>query len=178
MPPQRGFKLSGTLLVLWAASSLGLTGCTSLLSEGAATIAGVSGSAVAGSVTKNAAVASGIGFGVLAASRAGVKAVERDYHGDQQDLIAGVAGALAVGQVGRWESRHRIPIEPDQGGRVTVSRAIGAADLRCKEIVFSVDDVKDRATVSAFYVATICQDAATWRWASAEPATARWGSLQ
>ena len=29
-----------------------------------------------------------------------------------------------------------------------------------------------------FYVTTICRDGAQWRWASAEPATARWGSLQ
>ena len=61
---------------------------------------------------------------------------------------------------------------------MTVSRLFGAADLNCKEIVFTVDAVKDKATVSAFYVATICRDASTWRWASAEPATARWGSLQ
>ena len=179
MPPRhRGSPPARPLLTLCAASVLGLTGCTSLLSETASTVAGVSGSAVAGSVTRNAAVASGIGFGVLAASQAGVKAIERDYHGDQQDVIAAVAGVLEVGQVGRWESRHRLPIEPNLAGRVTVSRAIGAADLRCKEIVFSVDDVKDQATVSAFYVATICRDATTWRWASAEPATARWGALQ
>ncbi|WP_347557585.1 hypothetical protein [Robbsia sp. KACC 23696] len=32
--------------------------------------------------------------------------------------------------------------------------------------------------ISAFYVATICRDGATWKWASAEPATERWGALQ
>ena len=159
-------------------SAFGLGGCTSLLSEGASTLAGVGGSAVAGSVTRNAAVASGIGLGVLAAGQVGVKALERDYHGDQQDRIAAVAGALEPGQVGRWESHHRIPIESDEVGRVTVSRLIGAADLSCKEIVFTVDATKNEATVSAFYVATICKDAARWRWASAEPSTARWGSLQ
>ena len=136
------------------------------------------GTAIASQVTRNATVASGIGLGVLAASQAGVKAVERDYHGDEQDRIAEIAGALKVGQVGRWESRHRIQLEPNQAGRVTVSRLIGAADLSCKEIVFTVDGVKDVKTVTAFYVATICKDATKWRWASAEPATARWGSLQ
>jgi hypothetical protein len=30
----------------------------------------------------------------------------------------------------------------------------------------------------AFYTATVCLDGAKWKWASAEPATARWGSLQ
>jgi hypothetical protein len=176
--PHRKLAPVGTLVALCAASGLGLTGCTSLLSESAATTAGVGGTAIAGAVTRNAAVASGIGLGVLAAGQAGVKAIERDYHGDQQDKIAAVAGALDVGKVGHWESRHRIELEPDEVGRVTVSRLIGSADLRCKEIVFTVDRIKDKATVSAFYVATICKDAAKWRWASAEPATARWGSLQ
>ena len=174
----RRYGPSRVLVALCAATGLGLTGCTAILSEGTTTLAGVSGTAVAGSVTRNATVASAIGLGVLAAGQAGVKAVERDYHGEQQDRIASIAGALDVGQVGRWESRHHIQIEADQAGRVTVSRLIGSADLSCKEIVFTVDERKDEATVSAFYVATICRDAAKWRWASAEPATARWGSLQ
>jgi hypothetical protein len=174
----RGSMPVGASLTLCVALGLGLTGCTSLLSEGAATTAGVSGSAIAGAVTHNAAVASGIGLGVAAASQAGVKALERDYHGDQQDEIAGVAGALKLGQVGHWESHHRVQLEPNERGRVTVSRVLGTADLSCKEIVFSVDEIKDKATTSAFYVATICKDSAKWRWASAEPATARWGSLQ
>ena len=161
-----------------AAGTLALTGCANLFSEGAATTAGVGGTAVAGAVTRNATVASGIGLGVLAASQAGVKAVERDFHADQQDDIAAVAGALKVGQVGHWSNRHRIELEPDQSGRVTVSRVLGASELSCKEIVFSVDRVRDKETPSAFYVAMICKDAAKWRWASAEPATARWGSLQ
>lgn len=171
-------KFPAALLLALSAGGLGLTGCTALLSEGAATTAGVGGTAVAGSVTRNATVASGIGLGILAASQAGVKAVERDFHNEQQDRIAAVAGGLAVGQVGRWESRHRIQLEPDEAGRVTVSRLFGAADLSCKEIVFTVDAVKDKEPVSAFYVATICRDASIWRWASAEPSTARWGSLQ
>lgn len=170
-------RSAGTL-TLCLAGGLGMGACSSLLSEGAATTAGIGGTAIAGSVTRNAAVASGIGLGVLAAGQAGVKALEREYHGDQQDAIAGVAGALKVGEVGRWESRHRVPLEADEAGRVTVSRAIGTTDLDCREIVFSVDRVKARENVSAFYVATICKDATTWRWASAEPATARWGALQ
>ena len=166
------------LMVLCATGSVTLGGCSSLFNEGAATAAGVGGTAIAGAVTRNATVASGIGLGVLAAGQAGVKAVERSYHGDQQDKIAGVAGALKVGQVAHWQSRHHIELEPDQGGRVTVSRVIGAADLDCKEIVFTVDEIKNKATTSEFYVATICKDAARWRWASAEPATPRWGALQ
>lgn len=153
-------------------------GCSSLLSEGSATAAGVAGTAVAATVTKNAAVSAGIGLGVLAAAQSGVRAVERNYHGHQQDLIAGIAGELPVGQVARWQSHHLIQLEPDEAGRVTVSRVISATDLACKEIVFSVDQVNDATTLSSFYVATICKDSVKWRWATAEPATARWGSLQ
>ena len=158
--------------------ALGTSGCSSLLSEGSATAAGVAGTAVAAGVTKNATVAAGIGLGVLAGAQVGVKAIERNYHGDQQDHIAEVAGGLAMGQVAPWRSEHFIQLEPDEAGRVTVSRVISAGELNCKEIVFSVDHVKDAATLSSFYVATICKDSAKWRWASAEPATARWGSLQ
>ncbi len=174
----RRLSRSGRTVVLVAASVLALGGCTSLLSESASTTAGVGGTALATQVTTNATVASAIGLGVLAASQAGVKAVERDYHGDEQDRIAAVAGVLGVGQVGHWESRHAIKLEPDETGRVTVSRLIGGAELSCKEIVFTVDRTRHRKTVPSFYVATICKDENQWRWASAEPATARWGSLQ
>ena len=172
---RRGVSLT---LVLSCGLALGTTGCSSLFSEGSATTAGVAGAAIAAGVTKNAAAAAGIGLGVLAAAQAGVKTVERNYHGDQQDHIADIAGELAVGQVAPWQSNHLIQLEPDEGGRVTVSRVISATDLTCKEIVFSIDTVKDASTLSSFYIATICKDSLKWRWATAEPATARWGSLQ
>jgi hypothetical protein len=166
------------MLLFGAAACVSMTGCSSLFSEGAATGAGVGGAALAAKVTSNAAVASGIGLGVLAGAQAGVKHVEKDYHGDQQDRIAEIAGPLKVGQVAHWESRHRIELEPDAVGKVTVNRVISAGELDCKEIVFSVDGLKDKKPYSAFYVATICRDATKWKWASAEPATERWGSLQ
>jgi hypothetical protein len=165
-------------LLAAAAVALCSAGCSSLLSEGSATAAGVAGTAVAASVTKNAAAAAGIGLGVLAAAQSGVRALERNYHGHQQDLIAGIAGELPVGQVAPWHSEHAIQLEPDEAGRVTVSRVISATDLACKEIVFSVDHTEEAKTLSSFYVATICKDSAKWRWATAEPATARWGNLQ
>ncbi|SDV50362.1 hypothetical protein [Chitinasiproducens palmae] len=155
-----------------------LTGCGSLLNEGTAAGAGVAGTAVAAKVTRNPTVAAGIGLGVLAAANAGVQRLERSWHADQQDQIAEVAGPLDVGQVAKWESRHAIQIEPDAQGRVTVSRVISANALVCKEIVFSVDEVRQQKLTSDFYVASICQDGKHWKWASAEPATERWGALQ
>jgi hypothetical protein len=155
-----------------------LSGCASLFGEGAATGAGVAGAGIASAVSNNAAVASGIGLGVQAAAQAGVQAVERDYHGDQQDRIAAVAGPLAVGAVGNWDSHHKIPLDANAHGRVTVSRVVSSTPLSCKEIIFSVDQIKKKEPISSFYVATICQDNAVWKWATAEPATGRWGALQ
>jgi len=155
------------------------TGCGSLFNEGAAAGAGVGGAAIASTITNNAAVASGIGLGALAGAQAGVKYVEKNVHRDQQNEIAAVAGPLAVGEVGHWASHHFVKLEPDEAGRVTVSRVIvSSSDLDCKEIVFSVDGMQKKVPTSAFYVATICRDGTQWKWASAEPATQRWGALQ
>jgi hypothetical protein len=164
--------MSGLIMLLSAG------GCSSLFSEGAATGAAIGGTALASKVTRNASVAAGIGLGTLAAAQAGVKYVEKNYHEEQQDRIATAAGPLKVGKIAGWESRHAIEIEPDAQGKVTVSRQISSGDLNCKEIVFSVDEVEDQKPRSDFYTATICEQSGHWKWASAEPATARWGSLQ
>jgi hypothetical protein len=41
-----------------------------------------------------------------------------------------------------------------------------------------VDTVADQQKRRAFYTASVCRDGPTWKWATAEPATERWGSLQ
>ncbi|WP_254073138.1 hypothetical protein [Acidisphaera sp. S103] len=129
-------------------------------------------------MTKSPAAATGIGLGVAAGANAGLQYVERNVHQAEQDRIAEAAGPLAPGVIGRWSVTHRIPIEDDEHGDLVVTRLIGAADFRCKEIVFSVDTVKEKMPDRAFYTATVCQDGQAWKWASAEPATERWGSLQ
>lgn len=154
------------------------TGCSSFLREGTADLAGVGGAALASQVTDNAAIATGIGLGVRSAALAGLQYTQRKVHGAQQDMIARIAGNLEPGAVANWQVTHRIPIEDDERGRVTVSRIISARHLICKEIVFSIDAIIDQKPHSAFYVATICRDSNGWKWASAEPATERWGSLQ
>jgi hypothetical protein len=167
-------------IVTGAIACSSLTGCNSLYSEGATAGAGIAGAAIAGSITNNAAVATGIGLGAVAAARAGVQYTQRVAHTNTQDQIASAAGPLAVGAVAPWKAVHSVPIEEDEKGRVTVSRTISSGVLECKEIVFSVDRdaTKDRAADSAFYVASVCRDGDKWKWASAEPATPRWGSLQ
>lgn len=141
-------------------------------------MAGVGGAAVAASVTSDAAVATGIGVGVQSLAQAGVQRAQKSVHTTFQDKIAAVAGGLAVGEVGSWEMVHPVPIEPASRGEVTVSRTVGARSLECREIVFSVDNGPRAESSKGFYVAMICRDGARWKWASAEPATERWGSLQ
>jgi uncharacterized protein YceK len=169
-----------SLVALAVFISAALSGCSSIYSESATTGAGIAGAAVAGKVTRNAAVATGIGLGAVAAAQAGVQYSERVVHRNTQDGIARVAGTLDVGAVAPWSVTHSVPIEDDGHGHVTVSRTISAGALDCKEIVFSVDQdaTKDAPASSAFYVASICRDGNAWKWASAEPATERWGALQ
>jgi hypothetical protein len=157
---------------------LALSGCNSVLTASTADVAGVAGAGIAGAVTKSASGAAAIGLGVASGANAGLQYLERDVHAKEQDQIAMAAGALAPGAVGRWSVTHRIPIEDDEHGELVVTRTLGSANFTCKEIVFSVDTTKDKAQSRAFYTATVCQDGAVWKWASAEPATARWGSLQ
>jgi hypothetical protein len=175
-----GNRVTLLAVLVIAASVAALSGCSSLYSESATAGAGIAGAAIAGSITNNAAVATGIGLGAVAAARAGVQYSERVIHRNTQDGIAQVAGPLDVGGVAPWSVTHSVPLEEDEHGRVTVSRTISSGALECKEIVFSVDKAATQKTpaTNAFYVASICRDGSLWKWASAEPATERWGALQ
>jgi hypothetical protein len=161
-----------------ATGLLALSGCGSLLTEGTADLAGVAGAGAASAVTKSAAGAAAIGLGVRSLASEALKYTERRIHKNEQDAIAQAAGPLEPGALQTWSIHHIVPIEVDQSGQVVVSRAFGAGSFRCKEIVFSVDNMAREGLLRAFYTATICRDGDTWRWASAEPATERWGGLQ
>lgn len=168
------------VLIVVLGVTVALSGCSSFLSEGTGAAAGIAGVAIADQVTDNAAVATGIGLGVQAAAKAGLQYLQRKTRAEEQDAIALAASHLALNGVAEWTVEHALPLEPDAYGQVTVSRLIGGMGLHCKEIVFSViaKDADDTEAEREFYVSTICQDGDQWRWASAEPATARWGSLQ
>lgn len=163
-------------LVLLAA--LGLSGCGSLLTEGTATLSGVTGAATGAAISSNATVAAAVGLGVDSAAREGLRFLERRVHRFEQDRIAEAAGLLPVNTVGTWSVSHDIPIENDEQGQVVVSREFGGLGFRCKEIVFSVDTTSKHGPDRQFYTASICYDGKAWRWASAEPTTRRWGDLQ
>ena len=171
------FPLAGILL--------GLGGCSSLLTQSAGAGAGVGAAAISNALTTNGAITAGIGLGTQAAAIAGVQYLEKTVHTKEQNAIAGAAGALPVGGVGTWQVVHNIPIENDEHGELAVTRQLtpmlpsgGAPAFDCKEIVFSVDTMSHRQVQRAFYTTTVCLDGAAWKWATAEPATARWGALQ
>ena len=160
------------------AAILLVPGCGALITQSTSTGAGVAGAAIASGVTKNGTTTAAIGLGVQSIASAGLNFAERRVHRHEQDQIAAAAGPLAVGDVADWSVAHDIPIEDNEHGKVSVSRIIGTGDLACKEIVFSIDTTEKQQLAQSFYVASICRDGDQWRWASAEPATSRWGLLQ
>ncbi len=182
----------GARIAAWAAvaAMLPLAGCGSVLTEGTGDAAGIAGAGIAGAVTKNATVGAAIGLGVRSVANFGLQIEERAVHRVEQDRIAAAAGALPEGAAGVWSVSHRVPIEADQHGELVVTRILAARPttgtaFTCKEIVFSVDRGKpldpgkpDSMQGRGFYTATVCLDGANWKWASAEPAVERWGSLQ
>ncbi len=155
-----------------------LPACSSLVAGGTSEVAGIAGAGIASSLTRSATTATAIGLGVAAGANAGLQYEERVVHGAEQDRIAAAAGALRPGTAGPWSVSHDVSVEADEHGQVAVVRDLGAPPIDCKEIVFSVETVAGHTPRSDFYTATVCQDGAHWKWASAEPATARWGSLQ
>ncbi len=171
-------RLATALSWLVLSAFLVLPGCGSVLTVGTANVAGVAGAGAANAVTKSAAIATGIGLGVAAGANAGLEYAERRVHRYEQDRIAEAAGALVTGAVGSWSVVHDLAIEDDEHGQLVVTREIGGAVFACREIVFSVDTLNHKQPQRAFYTATVCRDGTRWRWASAEPATERWGSLQ
>jgi hypothetical protein len=155
-----------------------LSGCGSVLTASTSEVAGIAGAGAASAVTESPTAAAGIGLGIAAGANAGLQLMERHVHQAEQDRIAEAAGPLDPGVVGHWNVAHKIPIEEDEHGDLVVTRLIGSDDFNCKEIVFSVDTMEKKVPHKAFYTATVCRDGTVWKWASAEPATARWGALQ
>ena len=145
-----------------------LTGCTST-----ARIAAVVTGGIAGATTGSPAVGFLVGVATDAGANYVVRYVGRARQGAEQDAIAQVAGGLPVGTAADWKIEHTIPVGNERG-RLRVVRVIDSPLAACKEIAFSVEDGKDKS----WFTTDVCKQAATWKWASAEPAVARWGFLQ
>jgi hypothetical protein len=151
------------------AAGLAVSGCSSV---GAAS--GALAGAATGLVTANPAVGIGVGIAVQAATDEAVIRMMRQLHENQQNAIAQAAGSLAVGEVKPWHVSNTLPLENGEG-EVRVTRAYSTPLALCKEFAFSV---KKDDTHADWYFANVCQQGQHWKWASAEPAVARWGNLQ
>lgn len=152
----------------------------SILTSGCSSVGAASGAAAgvaSGLVTSNPAIGIGVGIAVQAATDEAVSRYMRTMHTDQQNMIAALAGAMPVGETRPWAVKHTLPIENGHG-EVRVTRAFGSALALCKEFVFSVEDGDGPTAHKDWYTASACQQDKGWKWASAEPAVARWGNLQ
>lgn len=157
------------------AAAAGLSGCS--------TVGGLTGAVAGiatGSFTSNPAIGVAVSVSVKAATDAGIKNMLRSLQQDEQDEIAALAGAMAPGEIRPWQVRHLIPYGNNQG-EMQVTRVIDSPLASCKEIMFSV--VERKAVQPAgnaprsWFSANVCRQERRWKWAIAEPAVERWGSL-
>lgn len=147
---------------------LALAGCNQV-----ADVAGAVAGGGAALASGNPALAIGVGIGVRAATAAGIRYVVRSRQGAEQDEVAAVIGTLAPGEVRRWRIRHTIPLGNEEG-EVRLVREIDNALAPCREALFSVEEDGARH----WFLTTACRQGESWKWAAAEPAVPRWGSLQ
>jgi hypothetical protein len=76
--------------------------------------------------------------------------------------------------------KHTLPVENGHGD-VRVLREFTSALATCREFAFSVADGDKPDAHEDWFLAQACKgndDSSGWKWASAEPAVARWGNLQ
>jgi hypothetical protein len=167
--------MSGRMMLaalVCAGAAAATSGCASI---GAAS--GAAAGVATGAVTANPAIGIGVGIAVQAATDEAVNRYMKHIHRDQQDAIAALVGSMPVGASKPWRIKHTLPIDNGHG-EVRVIRAFDTALASCKEFAFSlVDGDKPNAKVD-WFTASACQQGTVWKWASAEPAVERWGTLQ
>jgi hypothetical protein len=84
---------------------------------------------------------------------------------------------MVVGEARPWEVRHDLPIG-NARGEGQVLRAVETPLAECREVLFSVASGKGPGAARRWFLTSACRQAGGWKWAAAEPATERWGSLQ
>ena len=142
-----------------------LCGCSAV-----SDVAGLAAGGTAGGLTANPVVGYAVGIGVSAGVDELQRYVSRRRQQGEQDAIADAAGSAPPGQPRAWEIRHTIPIGNERG-TLTAVREIDTPLATCREVIFTVDH-------GGVFTTSICQQQGGWKWASAEPAVARWGFLQ
>jgi hypothetical protein len=165
-------RAGAAALALLAAAPL-LASCNSSLGGIVGAVTGTAAAVGSG----NPAVGAAVGVGTGAAADYGIRYVSRRWHRTEQDALAEVVGGMAVGEARPWEVRHDLPIG-NKRGEVRVLRAVDTPLAECREVLFSVASGEAPDAARRWFVASACRQAEGWKWAAAEPATERWGSLQ
>jgi hypothetical protein len=151
-----------------------------LLLAGCDSIGAISGTVVgvaSGAGTTNPVVGYAVGVGTQAAVDSLVKYISRKRQQYEQDRIADIVGKLEPGQTAAWKVDHDVPLGNEHGD-VTVVGLIDNRLARCKRVVFTVIDGDAPDSPRATFVTMACAEGQMWKWAMADPATERWGTLQ
>lgn len=159
-------------LALAIALMAALCGCQT---AGELVAAGAGGASAA--ATANPAVGIAVGIGVNAGIDATFAYIQRKRQRAEQDAIAAEIATMQPGEQRSWKIDHVIPVG-NEHGMVVVVRDIPNALAPCKELAFSVDSGGGEKLTRHWYTTDACQDTRRWKWALAEPATERWGTLQ
>jgi len=166
--------MSGTVvrLALVALASGPLVACGAV-----ADLTGAVTGGVAAVATANPIVGYGIGIGVRAVTTTAINYAVRRRQQAAQDEVAAVIGALEPGETRSWKIEHDIPIG-NEHGEVRLVRTVDSALATCREALFSVASGGAPDAPRQWFLTTACRQGDRWKWAAAEPAAERWGSLQ
>jgi predicted small secreted protein len=159
-------------VAICALAAMPLAGCNSL----GDILGAVTGTAAAAG-SANPALGIAVGVSTRAVAGWGIRAVAGNWRRNEQDVFAASVGTMEVGEVRPWQVRHDLPIG-NRHGEVRVLRAFETPLARCKEALFSVASGDEPDATRRWFLTSACNQAEGWKWAAAEPATERWGSLQ
>ncbi len=156
--------------------ALALTGAVA----GCASLGDLTGAVAAiasGTFTHDPAIGLSVGITVKTATDEAGKVISRKRQQAEQDAIAAIAGNMNPGESRPWEVKHTLPPRSTRG-EVRVIRVIETPLALCKELLFSVVRGREPGLSRSWFTSTACRQDDRWKWAAAEPAVDRWGSLQ
>jgi hypothetical protein len=169
-------KSPGSCFTLTIVASL-----VSMIAAGCSSIGGYAGAVAGvatGAVSSNPAVGVAVGISVKAATDTALHRLFKELQSDEQDRIADIAGHMNVGDRAPWNIHHAWSFS-SEAGDLEVIGGIDNALAACKEVLFSVASGLDEARTEEWFITQTCrQSDGHWRWAAAEPAVERWGTLQ
>lgn len=178
-----GYRTLGIIAVSAHRHAIAAMLAATAMLAGCSTVGGLAGTVAGittGTFTSNPAIGIAVSVSVKAATDASVKNLLRSLQQDEQDEIAALAGAMTPGEIRQWQVRRFIPYGNNQG-EMQVTRLIDSPLASCKEIMFSVVDRHAPMLADdvprAWFSANVCRQEKGWKWAIAEPAVERWGSM-